>query len=71
MRLYRRMKELLATAPRHCDTLDLRGREAETLVKHRRLLKLKERKALLGIDTPPELPIEIEDLEAELEDAHS
>jgi len=71
IRLYRRMKEVLATAPRHYDTLELPGREVEFLAKHRRLLKLKERKALLGIDAPPELLIEIEDLEEGLESAHS
>jgi DNA-binding NtrC family response regulator len=71
MRLYRRIKELLAAAPRRnsYDTLILEGKQAELLAKHRRLLKL--RRALLGIDAPPELFIEIEDLEEELEDAHS
>lgn len=70
MRLYRRMKELLATAPCSYDTIDGRRREAEIIVKHRRLLKLKERQALLGLSAPPELLIEIEDLEEELEEAH-
>lgn len=68
MRLYRRIKELLATVPRQNQDTNA-GREI-LLVKHRRLLKLKERRALLGIDAPPELLIEIEDLEEELEDIH-
>jgi hypothetical protein len=73
MRLYRRIKELLVTAPRRNghDTLALVGQQAELLAKHRRLLKLKERKALLGIDAPPELLIEIEDLEEEIKNAES
>lgn len=70
MKLYRRMRELLATASRHAsrqhDTLILEGTQAELLAKHRRLFKLKERQAMLGIDAPPELLIEIEDLEKEI-----
>lgn len=34
----------------------------------RRLLKLREQQALLGLDTPPGLLIEIEDIEARLEE---
>jgi DNA-binding response OmpR family regulator len=68
MKLYRRIKELLATAPRREHTMEV-TREILRL-KYRRLLKLKERRALLGIDAPPELLIEIEDLEGELEDLY-
>lgn len=75
MKLYRRIRELLATAPRHAsrqhDTLILEGMQAELLAKHRRLYKLRERKAMLGIDAPPELLIEIEDLEEEIKNAES
>jgi CheY-like chemotaxis protein len=69
-RQHRRMRELMAIAPGRngADTLALSGREAETLARQRRLLKLKERRALLGIDAPPELLIEIEDLERKLEE---
>ncbi|NJN99620.1 MAG: hypothetical protein HC875_38730 [Anaerolineales bacterium] len=82
MRLYRRMRELLATRPRpefsegprghnSHDTLVLEGQQALLLAKHRRLNKLRERQALLGIDAPPELLIEIEDLEEEIKNAES
>ena len=69
MRLYRRIKERLATVPDRSsklNTLVLTGREAETLAKYRRLNKLRERKALLGLSAPPDLLIEIEDMETEL-----
>lgn len=36
--------------------------------KQRRLQKLKERKAIYGINTPPEVLIEIEDTEAEIKE---
>jgi hypothetical protein len=51
--------------------LPLEGQQAERLAKYRRLFKLKERQALLGIDAPPELLIEIEDLEGEIKNAES
>ena len=43
--------------------------ETEELIKkhQRRLLKLKEKEATLGISTPPEILTEIEDIEAEIE----
>lgn len=43
--------------------------ELENLIlKHqRRLQKLKERKATFGLNTPPEVLTEIEDIEAEIE----
>jgi CheY-like chemotaxis protein len=69
-RLYRRIRQLLATAPDPLQTHDLSGREiAVTLykAKQRRLLKLQERQAQLGHSTPPELLIEIEDLVEELD----
>lgn len=65
-RLYRRMRELMATAPGHYER---HSDEAERLAKMRRLGKLKERQAMLGISAPPELLIEIEDLEGELGEA--
>ncbi|MBI1876779.1 MAG: hypothetical protein HYR94_00810 [Chloroflexi bacterium] len=34
----------------------------------RRLLKLREQQALLGLDTPPNVLIEMEDIEARLEE---
>lgn len=74
LRLYRRIRQLLAaaTVERQAeDTLILEGEAALRLARQRRLLKLKERQALLGLDAPPELLIEIEDLERELKDAHS
>ncbi|MBE7474305.1 MAG: response regulator [Anaerolineales bacterium] len=65
MKLYRRIKELLATVPPE----PVNDSEKKILVaKYRRLNKLKERQALLGIDAPPELLIEIEDLETEIAD---
>ncbi|MCK6625546.1 MAG: response regulator [Anaerolineae bacterium] len=73
MKLYRRIKELLAAAPRRTPAGTPKHHESETeinreilVVKYRRLNKLKERQALLGIDAPPALLIEIEDLETEI-----
>jgi DNA-binding response OmpR family regulator len=56
------------------DTIKVDGQHAELMAKHRRLYKLRERQALFGTSAPPELLIEIEDLEFEiegLEDSHS
>ncbi|GIK43790.1 MAG: hypothetical protein BroJett011_76230 [Chloroflexota bacterium] len=78
MRLYRRIRELLATAlrctpadtPKRCEPKMEINREI-LRTKYRRLFKLKERQAMLGIDAPPELLIEIEDLEEEIKNAES
>lgn len=47
-------------------TQPLTAGNVERLAKHRRLLKLKEQAARMGINTPPEVLTEIEDLEAEM-----
>ena len=69
-KLYRYMRILLAIqTPHQLEaelTLQTEGRQAQLIAKSRRLNKLKERQALLGIDAPPELLIEIEDLEGEI-----
>ncbi|MBE7553783.1 MAG: response regulator [Anaerolineales bacterium] len=68
MKLYWQIKEFLATAPRPKLTDET---QKILIAKQRRLNKLKERQALLGIDAPPELLIEIEDLEGEIKNAES
>jgi DNA-binding response OmpR family regulator len=70
-RLYRRIQALLAAtagraAQSHPAFPGLRLDATARLAKQRRLLKLKEQQALRGIDSSPELLIEIEDLEREL-----
>lgn len=63
-RLYRKITELLSSVQRQPD-----DKHIETLIinKTRRLNALEERRALLGLSAPPELIIEIEDLQAEIE----
>jgi CheY-like chemotaxis protein len=72
-KLYRQMRLLLAMqTPHQLEaelTLQTEGRQARLIAQTRRLNKLKERQALLGIDAPPELLIEIEDLEGEIKNA--
>ncbi|GIK39572.1 MAG: hypothetical protein BroJett011_34050 [Chloroflexota bacterium] len=69
-KLYRQMRILLAMhSPHQLEaelSLQTEGRQAQLIAQTRRLNKLKERQALLGIDAPPELLIEIEDLEGEI-----
>jgi DNA-binding NtrC family response regulator len=73
--LYRHIRILLAMqTPHQFDaelTLQTEGRQAQLIAQTRRLNKLKERQALLGINTPPELLIEIEDLEGEIKNAEN
>ncbi len=75
LKLYRHIRILLAMqTPHRLEaelTLQAEGRQAQLIAKSRRLNKLKERQALLGIDAPPELLIEIEDLEGEIKNAES
>lgn len=64
-RLYRRMVELVMQAGGK-STSDV----AKTLIaaKTRRLNLLRERQALFGMDAPPQIVLEIEDLESEIEE---
>jgi DNA-binding response OmpR family regulator len=66
-RLYNRINELLACAA-NFPAAEHRRR----LVSHqrRRLQALRERQAKMGLETPPSVITEIEDLEAELNDHH-
>jgi DNA-binding response OmpR family regulator len=62
--LHRRMIELIAAIP------DMtRDDHIKALIRNkmRRLMKLEERQALLGLSAPAELPIEIEDLKTDIE----
>lgn len=72
-RLYRQIRILLAMQVPHRleETLQAESRRSQIIIKQRRLNKLKERLALLGIDAPPALLIEIEDLEGEIKNAES
>lgn len=74
-KLYRHIRILLAMpTPHQLEaelTLQTEGRQAQLIAKSRRLNKLKERLALLEIDAPPALFIEIEDLEREIKNAES
>jgi DNA-binding response OmpR family regulator len=74
-RLYRHIRILLAMqTPHQLEaelTLQTEGRQAQLIAKTRRLNKLKERQALLGIDAPPAVLIEMEDLEGEIKNAES
>jgi sRNA-binding carbon storage regulator CsrA len=51
----------------------LREDDIRNLVTHdsRRLQKLKEKQAKFGINTPPEILIEIEDIEAKISEAEA
>lgn len=40
--------------------------DQESFIKYRRLAKLKEQQAYQGVNTPPEIILEIEDLESEI-----
>lgn len=64
-RLYRKMIELINQAPVQSEL-----EHVETLItyKTKRLQKLKEKQALLGVSTPPEISLEIEMLETEIEE---
>lgn len=66
--VHRKLLELMAIRPRKraTDTIKLEEGQIELLAKHRRLAKLKEQAARMGINTPPEILTEIEDLENEL-----
>jgi DNA-binding NtrC family response regulator len=48
------------------DTLTLTGDNGQKIAKMRRLQKLKEQAAKMGMNTPPDITIEIEDLEGEI-----
>lgn len=69
-RLHQRMGEVIAQAETRRagrrDTIHLTGDQALQVAKMRRLLKLREQQAKMGIATPPDVLIEIEDIEAEL-----
>ena len=67
-RIHQKLIELMAIRQRDrlTTTIQLVGEKTEELAKFRRLMKLKEQAAKLGINTPPEILIEIEDLETEL-----
>lgn len=62
-RLYRRIIELLAEQPLEQAA---GSRKEEIVAKHKRLYLLKQKQAVYGIDTPPQVILEIEDLEREL-----
>lgn len=70
-KLHRRMVELCARRelgqirPR-IQTVQLEGQQAEQAAMMRRLLKLREQAARMGISTPPEILVEIEDIEQEM-----
>lgn len=66
LRLYRRIVELLTTVRQNPNN----DQHIKTMItnKTRRLLALQERQAMLGISTPPELLLEIEDLNGEIEE---
>lgn len=61
--LYRKIIDLLAD---RAMSRDIRGDSPEE-VKRKRLYILKQKQALFGINTPPEVLIEIENLEEELD----
>lgn len=68
-KLHERMGQLIALAQakrKTGDTLRFEQGQAEKLAKIRRLMLLRERAAKSGIDTPPEVIIEIQDLERDL-----
>jgi two-component system, response regulator, stage 0 sporulation protein F len=78
-RLHQRMGEVIAqaenkqqTRPRPefiegaRETIRFTGEQAEQIAKMRRLLKLKEQAAQMGLNTPPHILTEIEDIEGEL-----
>lgn len=83
-KLYRHIRILLAMQSPHQLEAELtlqtegrppagtsQSRQAQLIAQMRRLNKLRERQALLGIDAPPELLIEIEDLQGEIKNAES
>lgn len=69
-KVHRKLIGLMALRRRDrlTQTIQLDVSQPEILAKYRRLIKLKEQAAHHGVDAPPEIKIEIEDLEAELED---
>lgn len=64
--LHRKLLEVIAKRPSPRATVTLDGDRVELMAKLRRLNKLKEQAARLGINAPPEVLTEIEDLEGEL-----
>lgn len=64
--LHRKLLEVMAKQPSQRATVSLDSTHVELIAKHRRLHKLKEQAARMGISTPPEVLTEIEDLEIEL-----
>lgn len=64
LKLHSKLMSLIALRRR--DTMHFSGGHTEHLAKFRRLMKLKEQAAKVGINAPPELLIEIEDIEAEV-----
>jgi len=72
-KLYNKLTELMALAHRDrmMRTNPFSEDESEKLAKYRRLWKLKQQAASMGLDTPPHIAIEIEDLEKELDDHES
>lgn len=69
-RLTRMIEVLLAQHQPHQPHLPQVDRQAEQQNKWRRLNKLRERAAAMGLETPPAVLIEIEDLERELNGNH-
>ena len=68
-RLYRRMLDLTTSrmiTGYQGQTLQLNEVQSEVLALMRRLQKLKEKTALMGIDVPAHVTLEIEDIEARL-----
>jgi CheY-like chemotaxis protein len=65
LKLHSKLLTLIAQRQKFT-TLQLSGHQAERLARMRRLMKLKEQAARMGISTPPEILTEIEDLEKEL-----
>ena len=70
-KLHRKIIELIARreaarAGQSSQTIRLEGVQPEIMAKSRRLNKLREQAAVMGFRTPPEVLIEIEDLEREL-----
>lgn len=66
LKLHSKLMSLIALRRR--DTMTFNGGNTEHLAKFRRLMKLKEQAAKTGISTPPEIQIEIEDIEAEMKE---
>jgi DNA-binding NtrC family response regulator len=61
------LRQAQEAANRRFDTLTLTGDHSEKIAKMRRLQRLKEQAAKMGIASPPEILNEIDDLEAEID----